>query len=521
MSNDNQTVYRIRELDPDIIAPSNRKMNDKTQGGSKIAVIGKAGCHAKDTLILMYNGEYKKIQDIEVGDKLMGDDSTSRNVLELYQGDDDNMYKIKPVKGQEYVVNSDHVLSLKNDGKIVDISVNDFLKKSETFQKDCLWFKTSVEFKEQETILDPYMIGVYIRDGSLEKIPSQYLINSREKRFKLLTSIFSINNVFMEDNEELFNQVLFLVRSLGFLANKIKLKPSTIFKHEKSTGRNNWFSMEIEGYVTGISYENYISMTHTENFLTTEFTLENVGKGSYYGFRLDGNHRYLLEDFSVTHNSGKSFCIASLLYEKSHVFPVALIMNGTEDSNHFYESIGFPSTFIHDKMDVPKLEEFIKRQKAAKEHLPNPWAALVIDDCMDDTKLFNDPTIQYLFKNGRHAKMLFILGLQYALDVKPTIRVNIDGAFIFREPNMKIRRALWENYAGVIPDFNTFNNFMDQLTEDRTALYIHNTGTSNKLEDCVFFYKAKEVPKGFKFGSKDYWDFHEARYNPDHSRLRL
>jgi len=209
--------------------------------------------------------------------------------------------------------------------------------------------------------------------------------------------------------------------------------------------------------------------------------------------------------------SGKSWVIGSVLYEKSHLFPVAMIMNGTEDSNHFYESIGFPTTFIHDKLDIERLEDFIKRQKAAKEHLQEPWAALVIDDCMDDPKAFNEQIIQYLYKMGRHSKMLFILGLQYALDVKPGIRVNIDGAFIFREPNIKIRKSIWENYAGVIPDFSTFCSFMDQLTEDRTALYIHNAGTSNKLEDCVFFYKAKEVPKGFKFGSDDYWDFHNER----------
>jgi len=112
--------------------------------------------------------------------------------------------------------------------------------------------------------------------------------------------------------------------------------------------------------------------------------------------------------------------------------------------------------------------------------------------------------------------MWFILSLQYCLDVKPVIRTNIDGTFILRETNLRNRRALWENYAGVIPDFAMFNDIMDQITNDYTALYIHNATTSNKLEDCIFWYKAKPVPNDFKVGCEEYWDFHNQRYNPNY-----
>src|SRR5690606_31379774 len=32
-----------------------------------------------------------------------------------------------------------------------------------------------------------------------------------------------------------------------------------------------------------------------------------------YGFHLDGDHRYLLDDFTVTHNSGKTLIISMIL----------------------------------------------------------------------------------------------------------------------------------------------------------------------------------------------------------------
>jgi len=103
------------------------------------------------------------------------------------------------------------------------------------------------------------------------------------------------------------------------------------------------------------------------------------------------------------------------------------------------------------------------------------------------------------------------------MDVKPVIRTNIDGTFILREPSLKNRRALWENYAGIIPDFSSFCEIMDQITDDYTALYIHNATQSNRLEDCVFWYKApKNIPDGFKMGCPDFWLFHNERYDSNY-----
>jgi hypothetical protein len=210
--------------------------------------------------------------------------------------------------------------------------------------------------------------------------------------------------------------------------------------------------------------------------------------------------------------TGKTTLITSLLYEKSHIFPMGVAMSGTEDSNGHYSKI-FPSSFVFNSLDKTTIESFVNRQKLAKQHLPNPWGILLLDDCTDDPKLFNDPLFLGLYKNGRHWKMFFILSLQYSLDIKPAIRTNIDGTFILRETNLRNRRILWENYCGVIGDFNSFNEVMDQLTDDYTALYVHNATTSNKPEDCLFWYKAKPVPDHFKIGCDDYWDFHDQRYD--------
>lgn len=245
------------------------------------------------------------------------------------------------------------------------------------------------------------------------------------------------------------------------------------------------------------------------------FKIEKIGNGEYFGFTLDGNHRFLLDDFSVVHNTGKTTLISSLLYAKRHIYPCGIVFSGTEDSNGFYQNM-FPSTFVFNKYDEAQLKSFIRRQKIAKKHVANPWAVCLLDDCTDTPGVFNKPLQQGIYKNGRHWKMWYILSLQYCMDVKPVIRTNVDGTFILREPNLRNRKSLWENYAGVIPDFSLFCDILDQLTDDYTALYIHNATKSNKLEDCIFFYKATPPPKDFKFGCPDFWNFHFARYNPNY-----
>jgi len=79
---------------------------------SMILIITGQGCHAKDSLIRMFNGTIKMVQDIQIGDKLMGDDNSPRIVQELFRGTD-TMVKIIPKKEKSFIVNINHVLSLK------------------------------------------------------------------------------------------------------------------------------------------------------------------------------------------------------------------------------------------------------------------------------------------------------------------------------------------------------------------------------------------------------------------------
>ena len=116
----------------------------------------------------------------------------------------------------------------------------------------------------------------------------------------------------------------------------------------------------------------------------------------------------------------------------------------------------------------------------------DPRGFLILDDCLYDKSWIKDVSIRTLFMNGRHYHMMFIITMQYALGVPPSLRTNIDYVFILRENYVSNRKRLYENYAGMFPSFEIFCQVMDQCTEDYECLVIHNNAKSNKLEDQVF-----------------------------------
>jgi replicative DNA helicase len=115
----------------------------------------------------MYDGTIKLVQNVEVGDVLMGDDSTPRNVLTLARGRE-KMYRINASDDEEYTVNESHILSLKvardygkiyKEGDVHDIAVKDYLQLSKTARSILLGYRAQIEYAERPIQADPYVMG--------------------------------------------------------------------------------------------------------------------------------------------------------------------------------------------------------------------------------------------------------------------------------------------------------------------------------------------------------------------------
>jgi superfamily II DNA or RNA helicase len=145
-------------------------------GGILEVPCGRGKCCAINTPIMMFDGTIKMVQDIIVGDVIMGDDSTPRNILTLARGRE-QMYKIIPNKGDSYTVNESHILSLKYSsavnkqtpkGTIRDISVLDYLDLPKSYHGKggvLVGYRVPVEFPKSHVKIDPYLLGYWLGDG--------------------------------------------------------------------------------------------------------------------------------------------------------------------------------------------------------------------------------------------------------------------------------------------------------------------------------------------------------------------
>jgi hypothetical protein len=209
-------------------------------------------------------------------------------------------------------------------------------------------------------------------------------------------------------------------------------------------------------------------------------------------------------------DTGKSILIKDIMYHHRSI-PIGTVISGTEVSNDFFSKM-VPKIFIHNEYNSGIIENVLKRQKMVlklnKSNLHNKQDArtfTILDDCLYDDKWSRDKLMRLIFMNGRHWKIMLIISMQYPLGVPPVLRTNIDFVFILREPVRKNREKLYDNYAGMFPNFETFNQFMDKCTENYECLVIDNNVKSNKLEDQVYWYKADQH-QDFQLGLKEYWD---------------
>ena len=184
-------------------------------------LMGKRCCF-KGTKIILWNGEIKNVEDIKIGDNLIGNDGEKRTVLKLFNGVD-NMYKIKQETKNDYIVNSEHMLSFKfihnkkiswknsldswftewvdtktivkktkklkptknrtkeeayeemkefvynlDDNNTINMPVLEYLKLSDESKKLLYGYKIEkpVNWEHKDVEIDPYILGMWLGDGT-------------------------------------------------------------------------------------------------------------------------------------------------------------------------------------------------------------------------------------------------------------------------------------------------------------------------------------------------------------------
>ena len=353
-------------------------------------------CEAVGTKVRMYDGSIKKVEDLIIGDLLMGVDSKPRKIIHLHRGVDDNMFRIDQSKGDSYTVNSKHICTVIKIGKrgknlteheknIVDIDIPTLLSYSKNFLSERIrGFKVAWDAPERKVLIEPYFLGYWLGDGNsnnqkittedveivqyLEEyaerlgmttsrkgllynirrkiiscktknklnmflkaynliynkhIPNVYIHNSRKVRLELLAGLLDSDGDlwcngyhFGNINKRLVEDVKNLADSLGF-----RTYMSGGRKYHKQLKRMyNWWGVSISGKIDEIPVKiprkkieyNWENKTSNKDWgvingivpsVVSSIKITNVGKGEYVSITTDGDHRFLLADGTVTHNS--------------------------------------------------------------------------------------------------------------------------------------------------------------------------------------------------------------------------
>ena len=391
---------------------------DAVRAGKAPVIAAFMGCHAKGQRIIKADGNTVAVEDVRVGDVLLGPDSTPRTVLYLARGSAE-MFDIVPIKGRPWRVNGDHVLSLVDtrdgaDAPIQDMTVKQWMGIARTVRDFYKLVRAeAVTFAGgQELPMNPYLLGLILGDGCIkyggigittmdqaivdaiyseaarlgynvrcdakpnnvassyhfshEKgqagksdrmrsqlalpgmeasrgvvsrslhnairdlgldgtgsetkfVPHIYKTAPIEDRVQVLAGLLDTDGSlcktfdYVSKSEMLAEDVAFLSRSVGLAAYVVPCK-----KHDQNGRGGTYYRVSISGHLdkipTRLARKQAGERKQPKNVLRTGFTVRPSGTvEDFYGFALDGDQRYLLADFTITHNSGKSVLAAEFV----------------------------------------------------------------------------------------------------------------------------------------------------------------------------------------------------------------
>lgn len=226
-----------------------------------------------------------------------------------------------------------------------------------------------------------------------KRIPSDYLLNIKNIRLLVLAGIIDAcgsrngNTYFITvKSRKLCDDILYLTRSLGF---------NSMFYD--TLNENIVYYVIAVLSVTGpkipvLLPKNEASCKRFDNELTLmQFSITPITDTDYYGFEIDGNRRFLLGDFTVTHNTITSINLACTIGLKTMI-----VMNRIVLMNQWEKSIKSvcPNAVVQKikTKDVKQNADFYIVNAINMPKMGNEWfeniGTAIIDECFTyDTQI--------------------------------------------------------------------------------------------------------------------------------------
>ena len=158
-------------------------------------------------------------------------------------------------------------------------------------------------------------------------IPDSYKTASVQERLELLAGVIDTDGSpdcggydYSSTSQRLAHDVAEVARSVG-LAAYVKSRRTSCQTGAVCLSWRVWISGDVSRIPCRIGFKRHRKRRQKKNVLRTGFSVERLGVEDYYGFTLDCDGRYLLDDFTVTHNTGKTFTVAHTARDFLEAFP--------------------------------------------------------------------------------------------------------------------------------------------------------------------------------------------------------
>ena len=481
-------------------------------------------CHIKGTKVIMADGSLKNVEDIKLFDKVMGADGTPRTVLELHHGKD-HMYKITPSSGgNPQIVNSKHEIyygfknhhtgevTFKTDTPIT--LMERFNRTPSCRDKYYLYRKDGLYFGEQRNSFDPYLLGLWLGDGTTSKptittadyeimdyleqfalnnnmrvrydkvrnekamnvslvltdksekgyrnkptnyiiqnlkrlgifenkyIPKEYIYCCEQDRLELLAGLIDSDGWYdpkkkrfgfcqVDYRKDIAYDFAFIARSLGMKVSirKKKLKPSKLCKNVSEYSYVVSILSGCERIPTKIARKQAKGdKTHQKDINRSMFKIEYYGIDEYYGFTLDRDNLFLLDDFTICHNSSTFNQISALDLTMANT--IDQYINLMDKIESMLSEISGVSKQREGAISSNELVGNVERSVIQSAHITEPWFWVhnrVKKEAI--TMLLN--TAKYAWKDNKTS-------IQYVLDDATRAFITLSDNFFYEDMDVFI-----------------------------------------------------------------------------------
>lgn len=439
---------------------------------------------------------------------------------------------------------------LKNiiNEQILEISVYDYLKLSNRKKKILYSYKTIIDFPEKQLNIDPYTLGIWIGDintdifnynikthfiDELKKlnlpnnkhIPYIYKCNSRKNRLELLAGIIDVAGYYNKKNKYviklgknypiLLDHILYLCNSLGYISYKKNIK-NTNYIYISGNKLTDIPTQEF----------NNVQIINSKKDTTFGHKIKVIYKNidNYFGFTIDGNCRYVLGNFIVTHNTITSISIAEHFRQLDKDI---IILSSKSLQNNYKKEITSFSKKINPEVNDDEIESIISQYKFVTSNAKNMIKSLETDDTLNLSKskkrsdnnienILSDINTQNLedkiviideahnlfnsisngskiandfydmIMNTKNVKLIFLSGTPIINDpFEIAICCNMLYGPIYSE---NIKKNKKKEYSTILPEYYTdFKKYF--INEENANLSIKNTGKfMNRIFGLISYY---------------------------------